>query len=93
MMALVAVKNKKLIYTFCARFYVLIEIFYSIHIQLIIYLTVIANSNLPITGDYQIFVPKGKVIFYFNYDERRDCPTLRIRSLNNRNPFSIAKLS
>ena len=32
MITLVTVKNKKLIYTLCARFYVLIEIFYLIHI-------------------------------------------------------------
>ena len=55
-----AVKNKKLIYIFRARFYVLIEIFYLIHIQFIIYLTIIANSNLPIAGNYRVFVLKKR---------------------------------
>ena len=93
MMALMAVKNKKSIYTLRARFCVLIEVFYLIHTQLIICLTVIANSNFPIAGDCRVFVPEGKVIFCLNHDERRDCLTLRIRSLNDRNPFSIARLS
>ena len=69
-MAFIIVKNKKLIYTLRARFCVLIEIFYLIYTQFIIYLTVIANSNLLIIGDYQIFVLKEKIIFYFNYNER-----------------------
>ena len=69
MMALVVVKNKKSIYTLRARFCVLIEMFYLIHIQLIICLTVIANSNLPIAGNCRVFVLKEKVIFYFNYNK------------------------
>ena len=93
MMAFVAVKNKKSIYTFCARFYVLIEMFYSIHTQLIICSTVITNSNLLIAGDCRVFVLGGKIIFCLNHNKRRDCLTLRIRFLNDRNPFSIAKLS
>ena len=93
MMALMTVKNKKSIYTLRARFYVLIEMFYLIHIQLIICLTVIANSNLLIAGDYQVFVLKKKVMFCFDYNERQDYPILRIRSLNDRNPFLIARLS
>ena len=93
MMAFVAVKNKKSIYTLRARFCVLIEMFYLIHIQLIICLTVIANSNFPIAEDCRVFVLGGKMIFYLNHDERRDCLILRIRSLNDRNPFSIARLS
>ena len=93
MMALVIVKNKKLIYILCARFCVLIKMFYLIHIQFIIYLIVIANSNLLIAEDCRVFVLEKKIIFYFNYDERRNCPILRIRFLNNKNPFSIAKLS
>ena len=93
MMALVAVKNKKSIYILRARFCVLIEIFYSIHIQFIIYLTVIANSNLLIAGDCRVVVLGGKIIFYFNHNERRDCLTLRIRFLNDKNPFLIARLS
>ena len=92
-MALVAVKNKKSIYTFRARFYMLIKMFYPIYIQLIICLTIIANSNLPIARDCRVFVLGEKIIFYFNHDERRDCSTLRICSLNNRNLFSIARLS
>ena len=68
-MALVTVKNKKLIYTLCARFYVLIKMFYLIHTQLIIYPTIIANSNLPIAGNYRIFVPKKKVIFCLNHNK------------------------
>ena len=93
MMAFVAVKNKKSIYILRARFCVLIEMFYLIHTQLIICSTVIANSNLPIAEDCRVFVSGGKVMFYFDHDERRDCLTLRIRSLNDRNPFSIARLS
>ena len=93
MMALVAVKNKKSIYTLRARFCVLIEVFYLIHTQLIIYPTVIANFNLPIVGDCRVFVLGEKVIFCLDYNKRRDCLILRIRSLNNRNPFSIARLS
>ena len=92
-MALVTVKNKKSIYTLRARFCVLIKMFYPIYIQLIIYSTIIINSNLPIAEDCRVFVLEKKMIFYFNYDERRDCPILRIRSLNNKNPFLIAKLS
>ena len=91
--ALIAVKNKKSIYTLRARFYVLIEMFYSIYTQFIIYSTVITNSNLSIARDCRVFILKKKVIFYFNHDKRRDCPTLRIRFLNNKNPFSIARLS
>ena len=90
---LMAVKNKKLIYTFYARFYILIKIFYSIHTQFIIYLTVITNSNLSIARDYQVFVLKKKIIFCFNYDKQRNCLTLKIHFLNNKNPFSIIKLS
>ena len=67
--ALVAVKNKKLIYTLRARFCILIKIFYLIYTQLIIYSTVIANSNFPIAGDCRVFVLKEKIIFCFNYDE------------------------
>ena len=93
MMALVAVKNKKSIYTLRARFCVLIEMFYLIHTQLIICPIVITNSNLPIAENYRVFVPEGKVIFYFDHDEQRDYPILRIRSLNDRNPFSITRLS
>ena len=48
MITFVIIKNKKSIYIFYARFYVLIEIFYLIYTQLIIYLTVITNSNLLI---------------------------------------------
>ena len=92
-MAFVAVKNKKLIYILRARFYILIEMFYLIYIQFIIYLTVIANFNLLIAGDYQVFVLKKKIIFYFNYNERRNCLTLRICFLNNKNSFLIARLS
>ena len=91
--ALVVVKNKKSIYTFRARFYVLIKVFYLIYIQLIIYLTVIANSNLPIAGDCRVFILGEKVIFYFNYNKRQDCLTLKIRFLNNKNLFLITKLS
>ena len=54
------IKNKKLIYTLCARFYVLIEIFYLIHTQFIIYLTVIINSNLLIAKDYRVFILKKR---------------------------------
>ena len=93
MMALMTVKNKKSIYTLRARFCVLIKMFYLIYTQLIICPTVITNSNLLIAGDCRVFVPRRKVMFCLNHDERRDCPTLRIRSLNNRNPFSIARLS
>ena len=93
MMALVTVKNKKLIYTLRARFCVLIEMFYLIHTQLIICSTVIINFNLPIAEDCRVFVSEGKVIFYFNHDEQQNYPILRIRFLNDRNPFSIAKLS
>ena len=91
--AFVTIKNKKSIYILRARFCVLIEMFYLIHIQLIIYLTIIINSNLPIARNYQVFVLKEKMIFYFNHDKRQDCLILRIRSLNNKNPFSIARLS
>ena len=87
-----AVKNKKSIYTLRARFYILIKIFYSIHIQLIIYLTVITNSNFPIVKDYRVFILK-KIIFCFNYDKQQNCPILKIRSLNNKNPFLIIKLN
>ena len=93
MMALMAVKNKKSIYTLYTRFYMLIEMFYPIYIQLIIYLTIIANSNLLIAKNCRVFVSKKKVMFYFNHDKRRNCPILRIRFLNNRNPFSITRLS
>ena len=93
MMALMAVKNKKSIYTFCARFYVLIKMFYPIHTQFIIYLTVITNSNFLIAKDCRIFVLKKKIMFCFNHDKRQDYLTLRIRFLNNRNLFSIIKLS
>ena len=92
-MAFVAVKNKKSIYTLRARFCVLIEMFYLIHTQLIIYSTVIINSNLLIAEDCRVFVLGEKIIFYFNHNKRRDCLILRIRSLNDRNPFSIVKLS
>ena len=92
-MALVTVKNKKLIYIFRARFYVLIKIFYSIHIQLIIYLIIITNFNLPIAKNYRVFVLGRKIIFYFNHNERRDCSILRICFLNNKNLFSIIKLN
>ena len=90
--ALVTIKNKKLIYIFYARFCVLIEIFYLIHIQLIIYLIIIINSNLPIAENCWVFVLEKKVIFCLNYNKRRDCLILKIRFLNNKNPFSIAKL-
>ena len=93
MMALVVVKNKKSIYTLRARFCVLIKMFYLIHTQLIIYSIIIANSNLPIAEDCRVFVLKEKVIFCLNHNKRRDYLILRIRSLNNRNPFSIARLS
>ena len=93
MMALVVVKNKKSIYTLRARFCVLIEVFYLIHTQLIICLTVIANSNFPIAGDCRVFVSGEKVMFCFDHNKRRDCLILRICSLNDRNPFSIARLS
>ena len=93
MMIFMAVKNKKSIYIFRARFCVLIKIFYSIHIQLIIYLTDIINFNFLIAKNYRVFILKKKVIFYFNYDERRDYLILRIRFLNNKNLFSIARLS
>ena len=59
-MAFVIIKNKKLIYTFRARFYILIKMFYLIHIQLIIYLIVIINSNFLIAENYRIFVLKEK---------------------------------
>ena len=91
--ALVAVKNKKSIYTLRARFYMLIEIFYLIYTQLINYVTVITNSNFLIIGDYRVFILKEKIIFYFNYNEQRDYLILKIYFLNNKNPFSIAKLS
>ena len=93
MMALVTIKNKKLIYTLRARFCVLIEMFYLIYTQFIIYPTVITNSNLSIAGNCRVFVSKGKIMFYFNHNKRRDCPILRICFLNNRNSFSIARLS
>ena len=93
MMTLMAVKNKKSIYTLRARFCVLIKMFYLIHTQLIIYLIVIINSNLPIAKDYRVFVPKKKVIFCLDYDEQRDCSILRICFLNDKNPFLITKLS
>ena len=93
MMALITVKNKKSIYTLRARFCVLIKIFYLIYIQLIICPTVIANSNLPIAGDCRVFVLKRKIIFCLNHNKQRDFTILRICSLNNRNPFSIARLS
>ena len=92
MMAFVTVKNKKLIYIFYARFYVLIKMFYLIHIQLIIYLIIITNFNFLIAGDCRVFVLK-KIIFYFNYNKRRDYPILKICFLNNKNPFLIARLS
>ena len=91
--AFITVKNKKSIYTLYARFCVLIKVFYLIYIQLIIYLIVIANSNLPIAKNYRVFVLKKKVIFYFNYNKRRDCLILKIYFLNNKNSFSIARLS
>ena len=92
-MVFIAVKNKKLIYILYARFCVLIEIFYLIYTQLIIYLIININSNLPIAENYQVFVLKEKIKFYFNYNKRRDYLILRIRFLNNKNPFSIVKLS
>ena len=91
--ALITVKNKKLIYILYARFYMLIEMFYLIHIQLIIYSTVIANFNFPIARNYRVFVLGGKIIFYFNYNKRRDYLILRIHSLNNKNSFLIARLN
>ena len=54
------IKNKKLIYTLYARFYILIKIFYLIYIQLIIYLIIIINSNLLIAGDCRVFVLRKK---------------------------------
>ena len=60
--AFIAVKNKKLIYTLRARFYILIKIFYLIHTQFIIYLTVITNFNFLIAKDYRIFIPKKNIL-------------------------------
>ena len=60
---LVAVKNKKSIYIFRARFCVLIKTFYLIHIQFIIYLTIIINSNLLIAENYRVFVFKKNILF------------------------------
>ena len=93
MIALVAVKNKKSIYTFYARFCILIKIFYSIYIQFIIYSTIIINSNLSIIKDYRVFISKKKVIFYFNYNKRRNCLTLKFYFLNNKNLFLIIRLN
>ena len=93
MIAFMVVKNKKSIYTLYARFYILIEMFYLIYTQLIICLTVIINSNLLIAGDCRVFVLEKKMIFYFNHNERQNCLILRIRSLNDKNPFSIARLN
>ena len=93
MITLVVVKNKKSIYTLRARFYILIEVFYLIYTQLIICPTIIINSNLLIAGNCRVFILKKKIIFYFNHNKRRDCLILRIRSLNNKNPFSIARLN
>ena len=92
-MTLVAVKNKKLIYILRARFYMLIKIFYLIYIQLIIYLTVIINFNFLIIKNCRVFVLEEKIIFYFNYNKRRDYLILRIYFLNNKNLFLITKLS
>ena len=90
---LVTVKNKKSIYILYARFCILIKMFYLIHIQLIIYLTIIINSNFLIAKDYQVFVLKRKIIFCFNYNKRQNYPILKICSLNNKNSFSITKLN
>ena len=68
-MAFITVKNKKSIYIFCARFYMLIKVFYLIYTQFIIYLTVIAKFNFLIAENYRVFVLGRKIIFYFNYDK------------------------
>ena len=56
MMTFITIKNKKSIYTLRARFCILIKMFYLIHIQFIIYLIVIINSNLLIAEDYRVFI-------------------------------------
>ena len=68
-MVFVAVKNKKLIYILRARFYLLIEIFYLVYTQFIIYLTIIANSDFLIAKNCRVFILERKIIFYFNYNK------------------------
>ena len=60
-----AVKNKKSIYIFRTRFCMLIEIFYLIYTQLIIYLTVIINFNFLIARNYRVFriIKKNNILF------------------------------
>ena len=48
--AVMAIKNKEPIYTFCTQLYMLIKIFNLIHIKLICYPSIIANYNYPIIG-------------------------------------------